>query len=47
MSAVTKEPATLIGHSLGGGIVLQYTGTHPNDGQARGLDRGDWVRRPE
>ncbi|HEY6420051.1 MAG TPA: alpha/beta hydrolase [Candidatus Binataceae bacterium] len=29
MSAVTRDPATLIGHSLGGGIVLQYTGTFP------------------
>ncbi len=30
MSAVAGKPATLIGHSLGGGIVLQYTGTHPD-----------------
>jgi pimeloyl-ACP methyl ester carboxylesterase len=30
MSAIGNEPATLIGHSLGGGIVLQYTGTHPD-----------------
>jgi pimeloyl-ACP methyl ester carboxylesterase len=29
MKAVASEPATLIGHSLGGGIVLQYTGTFP------------------
>ena len=41
MNAVSNEPATLIGHSLGGGIVLQYTGTHPDAGQARGLDRRD------
>src|ERR1700746_2219670 len=30
MRAIGNEPATLIGHSLGGGIVLQYTGTHPD-----------------
>jgi pimeloyl-ACP methyl ester carboxylesterase len=30
MSAIAREPATLVGHSLGGGIVLQYTGTFPD-----------------
>jgi pimeloyl-ACP methyl ester carboxylesterase len=30
MSAITNEPATLIGHSLGGSIVLQYSGTFPD-----------------
>jgi pimeloyl-ACP methyl ester carboxylesterase len=30
MSAVATEPATLIGHSLGGSIVLQFTGTFPD-----------------
>jgi len=30
MRAVTSEPATLIGHSLGGSIVLQYTGVYPS-----------------
>jgi len=29
MQAVAHEPATLIGHSLGGGIVLEYSGTFP------------------
>ncbi|HUY26848.1 MAG TPA: alpha/beta hydrolase [Candidatus Binataceae bacterium] len=29
MKAVALEPATLIGHSLGGSIVLQYTGVFP------------------
>ncbi|HXW82787.1 MAG TPA: alpha/beta hydrolase [Candidatus Binataceae bacterium] len=29
MKAVANEPVTLIGHSLGGGIVLQYAGTFP------------------
>jgi len=29
MKAVSTEPATLIGHSLGGSIVLQYTGVYP------------------
>jgi pimeloyl-ACP methyl ester carboxylesterase len=29
MSAVTREPATIVGHSLGGSIALQYTGTFP------------------
>ena len=28
MQAVSTEPATLIGHSLGGKIVLQYAGVH-------------------
>ncbi len=30
MSAVARERATLIGHSLGGAIVLQYSGTFPH-----------------
>ncbi len=30
MDAVGRQPATLIGHSLGGGIVLQYTGVFPD-----------------
>ena len=30
MRAVTSEPATLIGHSLGGSIVLQYSGVYPS-----------------
>ncbi|MGH7779793.1 MAG: alpha/beta fold hydrolase [Candidatus Binataceae bacterium] len=30
MKAVSAEPSTLIGHSLGGNIVLQYTGVFPN-----------------
>jgi len=29
IGAVAREPVTLIGHSLGGGIVLQYTGVFP------------------
>jgi pimeloyl-ACP methyl ester carboxylesterase len=29
MDALGSAPATLIGHSLGGGIVLQYTGVFP------------------
>ena len=29
MRAVASEPATLIGHSLGGSIVLQYAGVYP------------------
>jgi pimeloyl-ACP methyl ester carboxylesterase len=30
MSAVAREPAVLLGHSLGGGIVLQYSGVFPD-----------------
>jgi pimeloyl-ACP methyl ester carboxylesterase len=30
MRAVASEPATLIGHSLGGSIVLQYSGVYPS-----------------
>jgi pimeloyl-ACP methyl ester carboxylesterase len=30
MNAVAREPVTLIGHSLGGGIVLQYSGVFPD-----------------
>jgi pimeloyl-ACP methyl ester carboxylesterase len=30
MNAIAREPATLIGHSLGGGIVLQYSGVFPD-----------------
>jgi pimeloyl-ACP methyl ester carboxylesterase len=30
MRAISSEPATLIGHSLGGSIVLQYTGVYPD-----------------
>ncbi|HYB92250.1 MAG TPA: alpha/beta hydrolase [Candidatus Binataceae bacterium] len=29
LQAVAHEPVTLIGHSLGGGIVLEYSGTFP------------------
>ncbi len=30
MKAIAHEPASLIGHSLGGNIVLQYAGVFPN-----------------
>src|SRR5215510_1879992 len=30
MRAITREPATIIGHSLGGSISLQFTGTFPD-----------------
>lgn len=30
VDALGSQPLTLIGHSLGGGIVLQYTGVFPN-----------------
>ncbi len=30
LDAVGKSPATIIGHSLGGAIALQYTGTFPD-----------------
>jgi len=30
MSAVAREPAVLLGHSLGGAIVLQYSGVYPS-----------------
>ena len=30
MSAITNEPATIIGHSLGASIALQYTGVYPD-----------------
>ncbi len=33
MDAVGRQPAILIGHSLGGGIVLQYTGVFPDRAQ--------------
>ena len=29
MGAIAREPVTLIGHSLGAAIALQYTGTFP------------------
>jgi pimeloyl-ACP methyl ester carboxylesterase len=29
MDAVAREPATIIGHSLGAGVALQYAGTFP------------------
>ena len=35
MNAVSQQAATLIGHSLGGGIVLQYAGTHFPDAVKR------------
>ncbi len=40
INALGNHPLTLIGHSLGGGIVLQYTGVFPEHRQAGGVDRG-------
>ena len=46
LDALGIEPITIIGHSLGGSIALQYTGTYPGPGARRSSRSKASVRRP-